>query len=66
MTTDNWIALLALIVPLFGTLCVAAYQWVKLLIKCSILDAEVKRLAKENERKDAKIFRLQNQIRGMN
>lgn len=59
MTTDNWIALAALIVPTFGALCTAAYYLIKLLIKSSIDDAEIKRL------KD-KIERLKEQVRGMN
>lgn len=59
MTTDNWIALAALTIPTFGALCTAAYYLIKLLIKSSSDDAEIKRL------KD-KIERLKEQVRGMN
>lgn len=59
MTTDNWIALTALVIPTFGALCTAAYYLIKLLIKSSSDDAEIKRL------KD-KIERLQGTIRDMN
>lgn len=73
MTTENWIALAAVLVTVFGALCGAAYWLVKLWIKSAMDDseiehlrAEVERKDKEIERKDLKIDRLKNQIREMN
>lgn len=44
MTTDNWIALAAFVIPTFGAICVAAYHLIKLLIKSSADDQEIARL----------------------
>jgi hypothetical protein len=59
MTTDNWIALAALIVPTFGALCTATYYLIKLLIKSAMDDAKIARL-------EGKVERLQAQIKEMN
>jgi septal ring factor EnvC (AmiA/AmiB activator) len=73
MTTENWIALSAVLVTVFGGLCGAAYFIIKLSIKSAMDDAEkehlrdeIERRNKEIERKDMKIDRLKNQIREMN
>lgn len=59
MTTENWIALAALIIPTFGTLCALGYYLIKLLIKSATDEAKIARL-------EDKVERLQEVIRGMN
>jgi hypothetical protein len=59
MTIENWLTVAAFVIPVVGSLCVAAYNLIKLMIKSSVDDAEIRRL------KD-KITRLQDQIKEMN
>lgn len=66
MTTENWIALAAVLITTFGGLCVAVYNLIKLMIKSSLDDAEIKRLEEDIKRRDDKIESLREQIRDMN
>lgn len=59
MTTDNWIALAAFVIPTFISIAIGGYHLIKLMIKSSSDDLEIERL------KD-KIERLREHVREMN
>ena len=73
MTTENWIALAAVLVTVFGSLCTVVYFLVKLWIKSALDDSEIEHLRAEVEKKDKEVERmrikndrLKEQIRDMN
>jgi len=62
MDTANWIALIAVILAFIG----GFFYAIRYIIKADRNEEEVKRLQAECDKKDAKIERLQEHIRGTN
>lgn len=66
MNSANWIALAALLITIFGMVVAAGIAIIRLMIKSSSDDLELKELRREIERLNDKIEGLRGQIREMN
>lgn len=66
MNSANWIALAAVMITTFGMIVAAGIAIIRLMIKSSSDDLELKELRREIERLNDKIEGLRGQIREMN
>lgn len=66
MNSANWIALAAVMITTFGMIVAGGIAIIRLMIKSSSDDLELKELRREIERRDDKIESLRGQIREMN
>lgn len=66
MNSANWIALAAVMITTFGMIVAGGIAIIRLMIKSSSDDLELKELRREIERLNDKIEGLRGQIREMN
>lgn len=73
MTTENWLAFTAIIIPLIVGSGISIYHVIMRDVKAHIKEAfsilreeKIKELSEELQRKENKISRLQDQVKDMN